>query len=307
MKVQAEIRLRHAELVQAREALGLSQRALADAAGVTLPTIQQLEMLQFGSALTRERAMKVAIALNLPMDVVLPPGVEENIMNNMVSVREVPTAKLLDMAGRTEARLMLPSPEDSAHHEELRDRLEDVLGTLTHREREIIKLRYGIPDGKTHTLEEVGSRFNISLMRARQIEVRALHKLKHPVRSKRLHGFLPDEPEPTSFRHPETDADARLQLYVCGGCMKNPKFYKQDSLMLYRCWRCDIKGKAAHNLIDATRHWNTLSAAVNARLKHIDGKPVTPLHEIARQEQEWIDSGKPLPDRLKQQLKKEGL
>lgn len=82
------------------------------------------------------------------------------------------------------------SPVTAATHEMLKDRIEKVLQTLTYREREIIKLRYGIGDGYTYTLEEVGRLFNVTRERVRQIEAKAVRKLQHPVRSRRLEGFL---------------------------------------------------------------------------------------------------------------------
>jgi RNA polymerase primary sigma factor len=72
----------------------------------------------------------------------------------------------------------------------LKERIESVLSTLTFREREIIKLRYGIGDGYTYTLEEVGRIFRVTRERVRQIEAKAVRKLQHPVRSRRLGGFL---------------------------------------------------------------------------------------------------------------------
>jgi len=83
-----------------------------------------------------------------------------------------------------------PSPISAASREMLKDKIEAVLNTLTHREREIIKLRYGIGDGYTYTLEEVGKIFNVTRERVRQIEAKAIRKLQHPVRARRLEGFL---------------------------------------------------------------------------------------------------------------------
>ena len=68
--------------------------------------------------------------------------------------------------------------------------MEKVLQTLTFREREIIKLRYGIGDGYTYTLEEVGRIFKVTRERVRQIEAKAVRKLQHPVRARKLEGFL---------------------------------------------------------------------------------------------------------------------
>ncbi|QQE13851.1 RNA polymerase sigma factor RpoD [Planctomycetota bacterium] len=82
------------------------------------------------------------------------------------------------------------SPTDSATSEMLRNRIEQVLKTLTYREREIIKLRYGIGDGYTYTLEEVGRIFKVTRERVRQVEAKAIRKLQHPVRARKLAGFL---------------------------------------------------------------------------------------------------------------------
>ena len=82
------------------------------------------------------------------------------------------------------------SPVDSATSEMLKDKIEQVLKTLTYREREIIKLRYGIGDGYTYTLEEVGRIFKVTRERVRQVEAKAIRKLQHPVRSRKLEGFM---------------------------------------------------------------------------------------------------------------------
>jgi len=82
------------------------------------------------------------------------------------------------------------SPVQAATQEMLKDKIEQVLKTLTYREREIIKLRYGLGDGYTYTLEEVGRIFKVTRERVRQIEAKAVRKLQHPVRSRQLEGFL---------------------------------------------------------------------------------------------------------------------
>jgi len=86
------------------------------------------------------------------------------------------------------------SPMITAGTEMLKDRIEDVLKTLTYREREIIKLRYGIGDGYTYTLEEVGRIFKVTRERVRQVEAKAIRKLQHPVRARKLEGFLDKTP-----------------------------------------------------------------------------------------------------------------
>jgi RNA polymerase primary sigma factor len=82
------------------------------------------------------------------------------------------------------------SPVQSATHEMLKDRIDEILRTLTYREREIIKLRYGLGDGYTYTLEEVGRIFKVTRERVRQVEAKAIRKLQHPVRCRRLEGFM---------------------------------------------------------------------------------------------------------------------
>ena len=82
------------------------------------------------------------------------------------------------------------SPVHAAAGEMLKEKIDQVLKTLTYREREIIKLRYGLGDGYTYTLEEVGRIFKVTRERVRQIEAKAVRKLQHPVRSRQLEGFL---------------------------------------------------------------------------------------------------------------------
>ena len=93
------------------------------------------------------------------------------------------------------------NPVLSAGSEMLKERIEEVLKTLTYREREIIKLRYGIGDGYTYTLEEVGRIFKVTRERVRQVEAKAIRKLQHPVRARKLEGFL--EKQTVESRLPE--------------------------------------------------------------------------------------------------------
>ncbi|MCC6405940.1 MAG: RNA polymerase sigma factor RpoD [Planctomycetes bacterium] len=97
------------------------------------------------------------------------------------------------------------SPVQAAGHEMLKERIEEVLSTLTFREREIVKLRYGIGDGYTYTLEEVGRIFRVTRERVRQIEAKAVRKLRHPVRARQLASFIDGVVIPD-------DADASMPL-----------------------------------------------------------------------------------------------
>ena len=82
------------------------------------------------------------------------------------------------------------SPSDAVINLNLKEQTESVLKTLTPREEKVIKMRFGVGDGSEHTLEEVGQQFSVTRERIRQIEAKALRKLKHPSRSRKLRSFL---------------------------------------------------------------------------------------------------------------------
>jgi RNA polymerase primary sigma factor len=86
----------------------------------------------------------------------------------------------------------LPTPAQSAYHNLLEEKIEEVLGTLTDREAKILRLRFGLQNGRSYTLEEVGQKFGLTRERIRQIEGRALRRLRHPRRSRQLKDYLDD-------------------------------------------------------------------------------------------------------------------
>lgn len=83
-----------------------------------------------------------------------------------------------------------PAPADAASHTLLKEQLSEVLSTLTEREEKVLRLRFGLEDGRSRTLEEVGKEFDVTRERIRQIEAKALRKLRHPSRSKKLKDFI---------------------------------------------------------------------------------------------------------------------
>lgn len=83
-----------------------------------------------------------------------------------------------------------PAPQDAASYTLLREQLEEVMKTLTPREAKVLRLRFGLDDGKARTLEEVGKEFDVTRERIRQIEAKALRKLRHPSRSKKLRDYM---------------------------------------------------------------------------------------------------------------------
>ena len=84
----------------------------------------------------------------------------------------------------------VPVPADAAAFTLLKEQLEEVLGTLTEREQKVLTLRFGLEDGRARTIEEVGKEFNVTRERIRQIEAKALRKLRHPSRSRKLKDYL---------------------------------------------------------------------------------------------------------------------
>ena len=84
----------------------------------------------------------------------------------------------------------VPAPSDAASHQLLREQVRSALEALTEREREVLEMRFGLKDGQDHTLEEVGQHFRVTRERIRQIEAKALRKLRHPTRRRRLKGYL---------------------------------------------------------------------------------------------------------------------
>ena len=87
-------------------------------------------------------------------------------------------------------KLLLSPPAEAASHTLLKEQLDEVLTSLTEREAKVLRLRFGLEDGRPRTLEEVGKEFDVTRERIRQIEAKALRKLRHPSRSKKLKDFL---------------------------------------------------------------------------------------------------------------------
>lgn len=123
--------------------------------------------------LTAERVREILKISQEPVSLETPIGEEDD-------------SHLGDFIEDSEAQ----SPSDHAAYELLKEQLEDVLDTLTDREENVLRLRFGLDDGRTRTLEEVGRVFGVTRERIRQIEAKALRKLRHPSRSKRLKDFL---------------------------------------------------------------------------------------------------------------------
>ena len=130
---------------------------------------------------------EIAEAMNLPVERVLEIS---KISQEPVSL-ETPIGEEEDShLGDFIQDEHIPVPADEAAHTLLREQLEKVMDTLSEREQKVLALRFGLEDGKPHTLEEVGREFQVTRERIRQIEAKALRKLRHPTRSWKLRDFL---------------------------------------------------------------------------------------------------------------------
>ena len=130
---------------------------------------------------------EIAEAMNLPVERVLEIS---KISQEPVSL-ETPIGEEEDShLGDFIQDEHIPVPADEAAHTLLREQLEKVMDTLSEREQKVLALRFGLEDGKPHTLEEVGREFQVTRERIRQIEAKSLRKLRHPTRSRKLRDFL---------------------------------------------------------------------------------------------------------------------
>ena len=171
-------------------------RAIADQARTIRIPVHMVETIHKVQRVSRQilqekghdaTAEEIAEAINMPIDKVrdiLKAAQEPVSLETPIGEEE--DSHLGDFIPDDEA----PAPADAASYTLLREQLAEVLHTLTPREESVLKLRFGLDDGHMRTLEEVGREFNITRERIRQIEAKALRKLRHPSRSKKLRDYL---------------------------------------------------------------------------------------------------------------------
>jgi RNA polymerase primary sigma factor len=124
-------------------------------------------------------------------------GMSPDKVREIVKVAQLPISLELPMGEEEDSHLgdfiedrnALP-PVEAASKQLLKEQIDEVLSSLTHREQRVLVLRFGLEDGRSRTLEEVGQEFNVTRERIRQIEAKALRKLRHPSRSRKLKDFL---------------------------------------------------------------------------------------------------------------------
>ena len=132
-----------------------------------------------------------------PDEIAREMGISEEKVREIIKVAQEPVSLETPIGEEEDSHLgdFIPDedasePSEAASFSLLREQLEEVLDTLAPREKKVLELRFGIVDGRTRTLEEVGKEFNVTRERIRQIEAKALRKLRHPSRSKKLRDFL---------------------------------------------------------------------------------------------------------------------
>lgn len=201
--VRLEVRVKNAQLVNARESLGLSAKSVAERMGIHYVTYLGFESMQ---RYPSEESQKKVCDFYRGNEVflfeqdVFPQELKSvRPQRRYVMEKEIPREKLFSLSDIS--RKFLPNIEETAEtlleqqeeKQKLSDRLESVLSTLNYREREVLKLKYGLSmDGHEFTNGELATIFKVSSSRIRQIMEVALRKLRHPVRSSKLKDFLPE-------------------------------------------------------------------------------------------------------------------
>ena len=174
---------------QARQQKDLKQKMLADMVGISIQKIQQIEGIR--AYPTEEQAYQIADILEIDPDILFPKWMKKNTIKPKSNFNYYMDMERKAFESREVLELEAPTTEmDLVEFEDLKRVLNENLNTLNAREKKIIELRFGLKDGKTSTLDEVGKEFGVTRERIREIEAKALRKLRHPSRAKKLEAFL---------------------------------------------------------------------------------------------------------------------
>ncbi len=171
-------------------------RAIADQARTIRIPVHMVETINKLIRVSRQLVQELGREPS-PEEIAEEMGVTEERVREILKIAQEPVSLETPIGEEDDSHLgdfiedqEVIAPSDAAAFELLKEQLEDVLETLTPRERKVLRLRFGLDDGRSRTLEEVGQVFGVTRERIRQIEAKALRKLRHPMRSKRLKDYL---------------------------------------------------------------------------------------------------------------------
>jgi len=171
-------------------------RAIADQARTIRIPVHMVETINKLIRISRQLVQELGRE-PLPEEIAREMNVSEERVREILKIAQEPVSLETPIGEEDDSHLGdfiedqdAQAPAEAAAFELLREQLEDVLDTLTSREEKVLRLRFGLDDGRTRTLEEVGQYFGVTRERIRQIEAKALRKLRHPMRSRRLKDYL---------------------------------------------------------------------------------------------------------------------
>lgn len=171
-------------------------RAIADQARTIRIPVHMVETINKLIRVTRQLLQEYGRDPQ-PDEIAKEMGISEEKVREIIKIAQEPVSLETPIGEEEDSHLgdfipddEAPAPEESAAITILKEQLTEVLDTLTPREEKVLRLRFGLDDGRARTLEEVGREFNVTRERIRQIEAKALRKLRHPSRSKKLRDFL---------------------------------------------------------------------------------------------------------------------
>ena len=170
-------------------------RAIADQARTIRIPVHMVETINKLIRVNRQLAQELGRDPT-PAEIAKEMGISESKMREIIKIAQEPVSLETPIGEEEDSHLgdfiedeNAPAPAEVASNAMMREQLQEVLHTLTPREEKVIRLRFGLEDGQAHTLEEVGKEFNVTRERIRQIEAKALRKIRHPGRSKKLRDY----------------------------------------------------------------------------------------------------------------------
>ena len=170
-------------------------RAIADQARTIRIPVHMVETINRIVRVNRQLQQKLGREPR-PEEIAKEMGISESKVREIIKIAQEPVSLETPIGEEEDSHLgdfiedeNAPAPAEVASNAMMREQLQEVLHTLTPREEKVIRLRFGLEDGQAHTLEEVGKEFNVTRERIRQIEAKALRKIRHPGRSKKLRDY----------------------------------------------------------------------------------------------------------------------